>query len=183
MNAPIDVTNIRIESERLILRSWKMSDLDTFYQHAFDREDSADSSAERPPISMFENILSRIIDEKKQFAIILKETEAVIGSLGLQPRHVDTGFADELHGREISYGLFKDYRGKGYMTEAVDAVCKYCFDQLHYDYLTCGYFDGNDKSKRVMERCGFVWLKDIDTVVKPGETIPGKLYVRYQPNK
>ncbi|MBQ3491847.1 MAG: GNAT family N-acetyltransferase, partial [Oscillospiraceae bacterium] len=81
------------------------------------------------------------------------------------------------------YELFKDFRGKGYMTEAVNTVCDYCFDQLRYDYLTCGYFDGNTKSKGVMERCGFTWLKDIDTAVEPGKTIPGKLYIRYKTNK
>lgn len=183
MNAPIDVTNIRIETERLVLRSWQMDDLETFYLHAFDEEDKMVGSTEHPPIEMFQQILSRIIAEKKLFAITLRETKDVIGSLGLQPRHNDSGLADELNGREISYALFKDFRGMGYMTEAVNAVCSYCFDQLHYDYLTCGYFDGNDKSKNVMERCGFVCLKDIDTVVKPGETVPGKLYVRYQSNK
>ena len=81
--------------------------------------------------------------------------------------------------------LFRDVctTDNGYMTEAVKALCSYCFNQLRYDYLTCGYFEGNHKSKGVMERCGFAWLKDIDTVVKSGETVPGKLYVRYQTNK
>lgn len=34
MNAPIDVTDIRIETERLILRPWQDSDLDDFYAYA-----------------------------------------------------------------------------------------------------------------------------------------------------
>ena len=183
MNAAIDVTNIRIESERLILRAWQIDDLETFYMHAFDDEDESIDSAERPPIAVFQRILNEIVTEGKTFAVVLKDDGAIIGSLGLQPRHCDTGLTDELNGREISYELFKDFRGKGYMTEAVNTVCDYCFDQLRYDYLTCGYFDGNTKSKGVMERCGFTWLKDIDTAVEPGKTIPGKLYIRYKTNK
>ena len=183
MNAPIDVKNICIETERLILRSWQKDDVDSFYMHAFDDEDEIDDSAERPPIEIFQRILNKIIQESKTFAIILKENGDIIGSLGLQPRRADSGLPDEFNGREISYELFKNYRGNGYMTEAVKALCSYCFNQLRYDYLTCGYFEGNHKSKGVMERCGFAWLKDIDTVVKSGETVPGKLYVRYQTNK
>ena len=183
MNAEIDVTNIRIESERLILRAWQIDDLEPFYMHAFDDEDESNDSAEQPPIAVFQGVLNKIVAEGKTFAIVLKDDGAIIGSLGLQPRHCDTGLPDELNGREISYELFKDFRGKGYMTEAVNAVCNYCFNQLHYDYLTCGYFDDNAKSKGVIERCGFRWLKDINTTVAPGKTIPGKLYIHYQTNK
>lgn len=183
MNATVDLTNIRIETDRLLLRSWQMGDLELFYMHAFDDEDGMKDPSKRPPIEVFQGILNKIINESKTFAIVLKENGDIIGSLGLQPRHSDTGFPAEMDGREISYALFKAYRGKGYMTEAVNAVCNYCFNRLGFDYLTCGYFNGNDKSKNVMERCGFLWLKDIDTVMKPGETVAGKLYVRYKSNE
>ena len=183
MDAPINVKNVRIETERLILRSWHEDDLEVFYMNAFAEEDEDIDSAMLPPIEVFQRILNNIIAESKTFVLALKDNGEIIGSLGLQPRHADSGLADKLHGREISYGLHKDHRGKGYMTEAVYAVCNYCFKELNYDYLTCGCFDGNEKSKHVMERCGFCWLKDIDTVVEKGKTVPGKLYVRYNPNK
>ena len=41
------------------------------------------------------------------------------------------------------------------MTEAVQAVIDYCFGTLHYDYLTCGHFLQNDRSRRVIEKSGF----------------------------
>ncbi len=34
MSAKFDVTNLRIETERLILREWKLSDLDDFFEYA-----------------------------------------------------------------------------------------------------------------------------------------------------
>ena len=120
MNAAIDVTNIRIESERLILRAWQIDDLETFYIHAFDDEDESIDSAERPPIAVFQRILNEIVTEGKTFAVVLKDDGAIIGSLGLQPRHCDTGLTDELNGREISYELFKDFRHVSFTTEILE---------------------------------------------------------------
>lgn len=34
MIAPVDVTNVRIETERMILRPWRESDLADFYEYA-----------------------------------------------------------------------------------------------------------------------------------------------------
>ena len=34
MNAPVDVTKIRIETPRLVLRPWRDSDLEDFYEYA-----------------------------------------------------------------------------------------------------------------------------------------------------
>ena len=35
MIAPVDVTNIRIETNRLILRPWRQTDLDDLYAYAY----------------------------------------------------------------------------------------------------------------------------------------------------
>ena len=34
MNAEIDISNVKLETERLILRPWEITDLDDFYKHA-----------------------------------------------------------------------------------------------------------------------------------------------------
>ena len=41
------------------------------------------------------------------------------------------------------------------MTEAVQAVIKYLFERLELDFLLCGYYDFNKRSRRVQEKCGF----------------------------
>ena len=102
MNATIDVTNICIETERLFLRSWQQNDLESFYINAFEDEDELEDSVEKPPIEIFRRILDNIIEERKTFALVLKEGGEIIGSLGLQPRHGDSGLPDDLDGREIS---------------------------------------------------------------------------------
>ena len=41
------------------------------------------------------------------------------------------------------------------MPEAVLGVINYLFNELNLDFLICGYYDFNNQSKRVQEKCGF----------------------------
>ena len=107
----------------------------------------------------------------------------MIGSLGLEPRDEDAGLPEELQGREIGYVLSRDYWGRGLMPEAVKAVIDYCFTEQSFDYLTCGHFDRNDRSRRVVEKCGFRFLKKVVTPTARGVDEPGKMYVLYNPMK
>ena len=178
MIAPIDVTNIRIETERLILRPWQESDLNDFYEYA--RVDGVGQMAGWLPHENMEKsrlILDMFIREKKTLALEMKENGKVIGSLGLEPRDVDC-VGDESLGREIGYVLSKDYWGRGLMPEAVKAVIDYCFGALSYDYLLCGHFLWNDQSRRVVEKCGFQYL-----TTRYGTEEQTKLYLLRNPNK
>ena len=183
MNAPIDVTGIRIETERLILRPWKESDLDDFYEYA--SVDGVGQMAGWVPHENIEKsklILELFISEKKTLALELKENGKVIGSLGIEANDNDHIGADRL-GREIGYVLSKDYWGRGLMPEAVKAVINFCFESLSYDYLLCGHFDWNTQSARVIKKCGFQYLKDISHTTRFGTEEPTKLYVLYNPRK
>ena len=76
MNAKIDISNIKLETDRLILRTWEITDLDNFFEYAsingvgekagWEHHKSKDESLE---------ILKMFIDEKKVFAIVLKENQ------------------------------------------------------------------------------------------------------------
>ncbi len=179
MNASVDIRSVRIETPRLILRPWKREDLADFYAYA-----SAPGVGEmagwphHESVKTSEQILEMFIRENKVLALELKENHRVIGSLGLEPiGELDASF-DSLQGREIGYVLSKEYWGRGLMPEAVQAVISYCFHVLHYDFLTCGHFAGNDQSRRVIEKCGFHYLKDISFQTRMGTSETTKLYVR-----
>lgn len=184
MNAPIDVTNIRIETDRLVLRAWRESDVHDLYEYA-SVEGVGEKAGWNHHQSLDESrrILGSFIKHKKTFAMELKENGKVVGSLGLEPRDEDAGLDEVLQGREIGYVLSKDYWNRGLMSEAVTAVICYCFDVLDYDYLTCGHFDHNDRSRRVVEKCGFRFLKNVITPTVRGVDEPGKMYVLYNPKK
>ena len=184
MIAPVDVTNVRIETERMILRPWRESDLADFYEYA--SVDGVGQMAGWMPhksVEESERILKSFIQHKKTFALELKESSKVIGSIGLEVRDVDLGIPDVLIGREIGYVLNKDYWGKGLMPEAVKAVIDYCFNEWNFDWLTCGHFVWNDQSRRVVEKCGFLYIKDVIHQTRFGTEEPTKLYVLYNPHK
>ena len=85
MNAPIDVTNIRIETTRLILRPWQESDLADFYEYA--RVEGVGEMAgwcHHKSMAESRTILEMFIRGKKTLALELKESGKVIGSLGLE---------------------------------------------------------------------------------------------------
>jgi len=183
MNARIDVTDISIETSRLILRPWQTTDLDDLYAYA--SEPGVGEMAgwnHHKSKTESQMILNSFIKNKKTFALVWKESGKVIGSLGLEEMDPDPEGSDKL-GREIGYVLSKDYWGRGLMPEAVLAVIHYCFDVLGYDYLTCGHFLRNDRSRRVVEKCGFLYFGESLFETRYDTVEVSKNYVIYNPNK
>ena len=186
MNAEFDVTGVVLESERLILREWYLSDLDDLFEYA-----SVPDVGERagwPHHPNKEESLYRLkhfIEEKHTFAIVYKENNKVIGSLGIEKYGSEdklTEFKD-YKGREIGFVLAKDYWGQGLMPEAVNVVIKYLFDKLDYDFLLCGHYDKNLRSGRVQEKCGFVPYRKLVFDTQLGTKEPGVLSLLSNPNK
>ena len=181
MDAPIDVTNIRIETPRLILRPWRMADLEDLYEYA--RVDGVGQMAGWQPHGSIEEsraILEMFIRERKTLALESREDRKVIGSLGLEPCYPATGLDERLQGREIGYVLSRDHWGRGLMPEAVKAAMAYCFYGAGCDYLTIAHFDFNTQSRRVIEKCGFTYLRDRE-VSTPAGKFHALLYAKMRP--
>ena len=163
MNAEINISNVILETDRLILRAWEITDLDDFFGYAsvegvgekagWEHHKSKDKSLE---------ILKMFMEEKKIFAIVLKENQKAIGSIGIEElgEELDKDL-DNLSGRELGYVLNKDYWNKGIMTEAVSKVVDYCFNTLKLNFLMASYFNHNIASKKVLENLNFKFYKDI----------------------
>lgn len=56
---------------------------------------------------------------------------------------------------EVGYWIGVPYWGNGYIPEAVRALQQHAFYDLNCTAMWCGYYDGNEKSKRCQEKCGF----------------------------
>ena len=182
MNAQIDVTNVRIETERLILRPWREEDLHDLYEYAC-VEGVGEMAGWNHHKSVEESqvILDSFIRHKKTFALELKENGRVVGSLGIEELNPDWFDHAKLYGRELGYVLSKPFWGRGLMPEAVEAAIRYCFDELGYGFLTCGHFVRNGRSRRVIEKTGFVYLKDVLFETRYGTEEPTRHYVLYNP--
>lgn len=148
-----------LETNRLILRLWQESDLEDLYEYA--KEDGVGENAGWPKHKSIEEskqILNMFMNEKDVYAILYKENNNVIGSVGLHDRN-RLDYPDKIQ-KEIGYVLSKSYWGQGLMSEAVNEVIKYCFNDLNLDILWCGHFDFNERSKRVVEKSGFKFYKN-----------------------
>lgn len=159
MNAPIDISNTLLSTPRLTLRPWRESDLHDFYEYA--RMDGVGQMAGWNPHRNPEEsrmILNSFIRHKKTFA--LEYQGKVIGSLGIE-EYSEENYPElsSRLGREIGYVLSRDYWGKGLMPEAVQAVIRWLFDEEHLDFVIVGHFDWNRQSQRVVEKCGFRYIK------------------------
>ena len=72
---------------------------------------------------------------------------------------------------EIGYSLARDCWGQGLIPEAVKEIIRHAFADLGYQALWAAYYDGNRKSKRVMQKCGMTYrLSRIEAVEQLGET-------------
>lgn len=157
-----------IETARLILRPWQESDADSLFKYAGDpaigpiagwpQHTSAQHSLE---------IIRTVFSAPETYAVVLKETGEPVGSCGIMS-------TDGLHSAtmkpgeaEIGYWIGKPYWGQGLIPEAVNALLQRCFNELALDAVWCGYYDGNIKSKRVCEKCGFKYHHTNHDILSP----------------
>ena len=131
-----------------------------------------------------QRILDLFITEDKTFAIVLKEKNKVIGSLGIEEYGLEEILSEfyDYQGREIGYVLSKDYWGNGLMIEAVKAVIDYLFNIKKLDFITCGYYEFNIQSKKVQEKCGFKPYRKLIMETGLGTNEPGILNLLVNPN-
>lgn len=91
---------------------------------------------------------SRDVYENKRYAIALKETDELIGMVGM-------GFEDTLHEVEVAYFMSEQYQRRGYTSAAVKALVEWCFSVSELPYMILSIDCANTPSCRLAEKCGF----------------------------
>ena len=179
MNKPIDISGVCLKTERLVLRPWREADLDDLYEYArVDGVGQMAGWASHKNIEESKKILDSFIRHKKTFAIVLDGK--IIGSVGVEEYNAkDFPELASLQGREIGYVLSKDHWGKGLMPEAVKGVIRYLFTQEELDFVTAGHFTWNHQSARVIEKCGFRYMKDTQFRTQMGTEECCRAYVLF----
>ena len=183
MNAPIDISRVILNTERLVLRPWREADLEDFYEYA--KVDGVGQMAGWNPhrnVEESKTILSHFIEGKHVFA--LEYQGKVIGSLGVEEYNEENyPELDSLKGREIGYVLSKAYWGQGLMPEAVKAVINWLFNEQKLDFIIVGHFYRNAQSRRVIEKCGFQYIKTTKFETRY-DTVENSIeYILYHPER
>ncbi|WP_160693160.1 GNAT family N-acetyltransferase [Clostridium sp. C2-6-12] len=168
MDITIDITKTIIETDRVILRAWQKEDVNDFFEYAsIPGVGEMAGWKHHDSIEATEKVLETFISEKNVFAIIDKENNKVIGSLGLHKSWAnDESIYAHFKIKEIGYVLSKAYWGKGIMPEVVKAVIRFYFDKNILDAFTIGHFSSNNQSKRVIEKCGFTFVEESEYFAK-----------------
>ena len=184
MNAVIDLKNVVLETDRLILREWQETDLNDFFEYA--SVDGVGQMAGWQPHKNIEEskfVLDMFIREGKTFAVVLKENNKAIGSVGIEKLSTEIDGYENMTGRELGYVLNKDYWGQGLMPEAVKAVINYCFETVGCDYLLCSCSPRNLQSARVIEKCGFRFVLEKTRKLTDGTTRAARYHILDNPNR
>lgn len=141
-----------METSRLVLRRWREGDYEDFLSFAADPAVMLSSGAK--PVRTQEEgetAFRRALWDSGCYAIVLKETGKAIGKIKFQKdlrRY-------QVNSLSIGYELAREYWGNGYMPEALRAMIVCAFQRKNVEVLAISHFAGNDRSRRVIEKCGF----------------------------
>lgn len=180
----VDFSKVTINTPRLEIRHWQKDDLADLYEYA--KVPGVGEMAGWPhheSLEVSKEILNMFMANEREFALVNKENGRVIGSMGLKNSWVeeDENYS-HLTAVELGYVLSKEYWGRGLMTEAVKATLDFCFEDLHLDAVTVCHFSHNDRSKRVIEKCGFNFVSREEFFAKLlGETFTDLKYIKLRP--
>ena len=156
-----------MKTKRLVLRKWTEADAESLYEYAKDPE--VGPIAGWPPHKSVEeslDVIRNVFNGPECYAICEKENGKAIGAIELKLKgHTDmTDREDEC---ELGYWLGQPFWGKGYMLEAAKEILRHGFGELGMNTIWCGYYGGNQKSKRVQEKVGFVYHHTCEEVPVP----------------
>lgn len=144
-----------LQTERLILRPWDEADAGELFRYA--QDPCVGPIAGWPPHTSVENsreIIRDVLSAPETYAVVLKETNLPVGSIGLLFGDVSNAPV-EPDEAEVGYWIGVPYWGRGLIPEAVREIQRHAFEDLGLSGLWCGYYDGNTNSRRVQEKCGF----------------------------
>lgn len=144
---------MRLETEHLFLRPWQESDAQTLYEYAKDPlVGPAAGWNAHTSVENSREIIKNVLSAPDTFAVVLKDRpDDTVGSVGIFSTEIEAGKGES----EIGYWLGRPYWGRGLIPEAVRELLRVCFAERGEERVWCGHFEGNEKSKRVIEKCGF----------------------------
>ena len=145
-------------TDRLIIRTPEERDAHDIFALMSDLEIAA-STGFRPmnTLSEAEGKIRGEMDSGLMYCISEKShPERNIGVFEITPHKTNTASGEKCN-YEICYFLHKGARGKGYMTEVVERMKHYLFDERMADSLTIAVLPRNDASRRVALKSGFTY--------------------------
>ena len=138
-----------LEAKHIILRKFEINDSADVFEFGSDEETLKYLAWEGVKTSneAKETIIDYYWSRPGIFALELRENKKCIGciDISIQPEHEKASFG---------YALNRKYWGKGYMTEALNAILDLSFNKLDLNRVESTHYMGNEGSGKVMIKCG-----------------------------
>lgn len=143
----------KLEGERIYLSPISIEDAEIYVKWLSDRSvtDGIGGTKNLGNIEGEKAWIAKCLEEgKKNFAIVLKENDKLIGNCGLD------GFDNVA--RSATLGIFigdEEYRGNGYGAEAIKLLLEYGFNTLNLHNICLGVFSFNERAIACYKKVGF----------------------------
>lgn len=146
-----------LETNRLILRPITASDVNAMWKWVSDPRVTKylTYSTYTNKVELANYIRNLKKDDKfYTFGIVIKETNELVGSIGC-------GYNEKFEAYNFGYNIRYDQWGKGITTEAFKRLLRFANEKLGaHDFCVYHAID-NIASQKVIEKCGFVYVKDM----------------------
>lgn len=143
----IQVGNIQI-------RDFHLTDVDALVKHANNYKISKFMRDSFPYPYTEENATGWINYIKKNnfnLSFVIANEIELIGGIGALPQSDVHCFS-----ADVGFWIGEPFWNQGIISKCLTAFCNYLFSKYNFNRLTANVFEGNDASKRVLEKAGFI---------------------------
>ena len=142
----------KLVGDRLYLspRSTEDAEIFTEWLNDFETTDYLGRSGMLVTLEGEKKYLEENANPEAGFVIVTLEDDKMIGTVSLES-------INNIH-RTATLGVFigdKDYRNKGYGTEAIKLILEYGFKYMNLNNIKLDVFEFNNRALKCYEKCGF----------------------------
>ncbi|GAF41985.1 hypothetical protein FC83_GL000130 [Agrilactobacillus composti DSM 18527 = JCM 14202] len=150
-----------IVSQRLLLRGFKATDIDDYFEILKDPHNLTTAGQPVPESKRHANLMLRQAMQDQTLAVVLKSADKVIGLIEQRPHfegRLPLPAPDQL---EIGYILNQHYRRQGYMFEALSHLLR-ALAQQNFQAVWAAAFSDNLASRGLLEKLDFTYQQTVD---------------------
>lgn len=146
-----------ITTERLGLRILQESDCQELFRITSENPGLSEFMTWNVPEN-YEQVRTKFLELRKSddqhFGIFLKDRHQFIGRVTVRNFHIMQQDAEK-NSVFLSFWLSPEVQGKGFGTEVLEEICRYCFVDLQIRKVFAGTFSDNIASQKLLLKIGF----------------------------
>lgn len=143
-----------LQFDKYHIREFLSNDVEALAKYANNREVSKYMRDSFPYPYTMENAVQWIDFVKNNYSTLffaIADQTELIGGIGAMPQTDVHRFS-----AEVGFWLGQSHWNKGIITKALPVFCNYLFTNFDFNRLTANVFEGNEASRKVLEKNGFV---------------------------